>query len=427
MVDAGSPLVEQVTESWVYLLGRYLVMRQEKVDLDEEGVDYNVLKHNPAVVVGSSAASAPTFVNPNLDVVYSEAWIAVDENTPAILEIPLIPEGRYYTAQIVDEWAEITHNINERNFPDHPNGRFAICLAGSSPEIPEDCYRIDIPSTKAKLLTRVQISGDVDSAVKLQHDFSLSSTGSPRVQPPIALPHFDNAHLPRAWMFTEPYVSAALAPVDACGRADELQPVVRAISATASEAARADELDSIIHSAAIPAFGKFVVGFGNVTNGWSSTAAYPKFGDDYWFRATANFGGIWWNSSHEAVYELLHVDANGAPTTGAVAYRMTFAADALPDTVVGGFWSLTVYGKPDYMLVPNDAGRFTVGSEHPLEKSPDGSITLIFAPQLPTGAPESNWLPTPEGKAFTADLRLYLPRDAVRSGAWVPPALVPVS
>ena len=79
---------ELVTEAWVYLLGRYLVMRQEAIDLAEDGIDYNVLKHNPAVVVGSAAGAAPTFVNPNLDVVYSEAWIAVDATTPAILEIP---------------------------------------------------------------------------------------------------------------------------------------------------------------------------------------------------------------------------------------------------------------------------------------------------------------------------------------------------
>ena len=44
-------------------------------------------------------------MNPNLDVVDSEAWIAVDDVTPAILEIPEVPAGRYYTAQIVDEWA----------------------------------------------------------------------------------------------------------------------------------------------------------------------------------------------------------------------------------------------------------------------------------------------------------------------------------
>jgi hypothetical protein len=169
----------------------------------------------------------------------------------------------------------------------------------------------------------------------------------------------------------------------------------------------------------------FVVHFGNVTNGWSSTAAYPKFGDDYWFRATANFGGIWWNSSTEAVYELLHVDANGAPTTGDQVYRMRFAPDALPGTVVDGFWSLTLYGKPDYLLVPNSAGRLTVGSGRALDVDADGAITLTFAPELPAGTSEENWLPTPHGKPFTADLRLYLPRDAVRTGAWTPPPLEP--
>jgi hypothetical protein len=426
MVAASKPSDEQVTEGWVYLLGRYLVIRQEAIDLAEEGADYNVLKHNPAVVVGSGAASAPTFVNPNLDVVYSEAWIAVDETTPAILEIPAIPEGRCYTAQIVDEWAEITHNINERNFPEHPNGRYAICLAGSTPEIPDGCLRVDIPSAKAKLLTRVQIGDDVDAAVALQHEFRLASTGQPQVTPPAEIPDFDNSHLPTAWACAEPYVSAALAPVDACGKADELQPVIRQISAYLGEdPERGTELDATIRSAAIPAFMHFVVNFGNVTNGWSSTAAYPKFGDDYRFRATANFGGIWWNSSKEAVYELLHVDAHGEPTTGDKTYLMTFPANALPIEVVDAFWSLTVYGKPDYMLVPNPAGRYTVGSSKPLQTGPDGSITLTFAPELPEGDPESNWLPTPAGKPFTADLRLYQPREAVRDGHWTPPPLEP--
>jgi hypothetical protein len=417
---------EQVTEAWVYLFGRYLVIRQEGVDLAEDGIDYNVIKHNPAVVVGSGSESAPTFVNPNLDVVYSEAWIAVDAETPAVLEIPEVPAGRYYTAQIVDEWAEITHNINERNFPDHPHGRYALCLAGSSPEIPDGCLRVDIPSTKAKLLTRVELGDDVDGAVALQHGFRLSSTGTPDVAPPAAIPAFDNSHLPGAWVFADSYLEPALDPADACGKASELQPRARRISAwLAEDASRREELDTIVHESAIPAFMHFVVTFGNVTNGWSSTAAYPEFGDDYWFRATANFGGIWWNSSREAVYELLHVDADGAPTTGDTTYRMAFAPDQLPSTVVDCFWSLTVYGKPDYMLVPNPAGRYNVSTRSELAFESDGSLVLVFAPEPPAGVPESNWLPTPAGKAFTADLRLYLPRDQVRDGAWVPPALVP--
>ena len=418
---------EQVTEAWVYLFGRYLVMRQEAVDLAEDGIDYNILKHNPAVVVGSGSESAPTFVNPNLDVVYSEAWIAVDATTPAILEIPEVPTGRYYTAQIVDEWAEITHNINERNYPDHPHGRYAICLAGTSPQIPEGCLRVDIPSAKAKLLTRVQLGDDVEGAVALQHQFLLSSTGSPDIVRPAQIPDFDNAHLPGAWVFDEAYLEPALAPADACGKAGEQQPRTRQISAwVAEDPSRLAELDALVHEKAIPGFMHFVVTFGNVTNGWSSTAAYPDFGDDFWFRATANFGGIWWNSSKEAVYELLHVDAQGAPTTGDRTYRMTFPAGQLPSAVVDCFWSLTVYGKPDYMLVPNPAARYSVSTRSELVLEPDGSLVLTFSPEPPADAPESNWLPTPAGKAFTADLRLYLPRDPVREGAWVPPALVPL-
>ncbi|EKA2561953.1 DUF1254 domain-containing protein, partial [Listeria monocytogenes] len=117
--------VEEVINSYVYILGRYLVIRQEKIDLAEKGVDYNVLKHNPAVTEGSHGTT-PTFVNPNLEVVYSEAWLAVDENTPVLLEIPSIPSNLYYTAQIVDEWAEITTNINKRNYPEHGFGTYAI-------------------------------------------------------------------------------------------------------------------------------------------------------------------------------------------------------------------------------------------------------------------------------------------------------------
>ena len=57
-----------------------------------------MIKYNP---LGSA-----DFVNPNLDVAYLEAWFAVDDKTPVILEVPKI-EGRYYTAQILDEWGEV--------------------------------------------------------------------------------------------------------------------------------------------------------------------------------------------------------------------------------------------------------------------------------------------------------------------------------
>ena len=54
------------------------------------------------------------WANPNLDVAYSEAWVAVDENTPVILEVPKIEGGRYYSWQMLNGWGETVLNINER-------------------------------------------------------------------------------------------------------------------------------------------------------------------------------------------------------------------------------------------------------------------------------------------------------------------------
>ena len=425
--DSG-PTAREVTEAYVYVLGRYLVIRQEAIDLAEPGAGYNVLKHNPPVNAGDTAGSAPTFVNPNLDVVYSEAWLAVDADTPVILEIPEIPAGLYYTAEVVDEWAEITHNINERNDPDHPVGRFAICLHGSTPKVPADCKRIDIPSPKAKLLTRVELADDVDRAVRLQHAFTVTSTGTPDITPVVDFPAFTNAALPGVAVFEQPQLDGALAAADACGRAGEMHPKIRAIAEhVAADPANAAQVDKVIREAAIPAFMHFVMSFGTVVDGWSSTAAYPSFGDDYWFRATANFGGIWWNSSNEAVYEMLHTDATGNTPTGDTTYTMRFEPGRTPDTVARAFWSLTVYGKPDYMLVPNPIRRYNVSYRSGLATDDDGAITIHLAPELPAGAPESNWLPTPAGKAFTADLRVYLPTDAVCDGSWTPPPLTPTA
>lgn len=121
---------ELVSTAYVYLLGRAIVARQELIDLAEDGIDYNVIKHNPV------AGGAIAWVNPNLDVTNSEAWVAVDPRTPALLEVPQI-EGRYYTVQVSDEWGEVITNINQRNYPTHPHGAFAFVAPGSRAPVPE--------------------------------------------------------------------------------------------------------------------------------------------------------------------------------------------------------------------------------------------------------------------------------------------------
>ncbi|EQA6625872.1 DUF1214 domain-containing protein, partial [Listeria monocytogenes] len=418
--------VEEVINSYVYILGRYLVIRQEKIDLAEKGVDYNVLKHNPAVTEGSHGTT-PTFVNPNLEVVYSEAWLAVDENTPVLLEIPSIPSNLYYTAQIVDEWAEITTNINKRNYPEHGFGTYAICLAGSNPQIPEGALRVDIPSRKAKILTRIEIGADLEKAVKLQHEFTLTPLGTPTIQPVVDINLFSNKELPGAEIFDLTLLKEALVAADACPQKETFHPMLEKIGAyIEASPSNFDEINQCIHQEAIPKFVHFLQNFGDAVNGWSSTRTYSNFGSDYWFRATANFGGIWWNSSVEAIYNMLHTDAEGLTPNGSNEYTLHFEKDQLPELFVDGYWSATLYSKPAYMLVPNSINRYNLGYMSKLEYDLDGGLTLYISAKKPAGDTLTNWLPAPEKQEFTIDLRMYLPKQEVLNGSWVVPALVKI-
>lgn len=124
---AQSSLADQdISNAYIYLLGRLLVTRQQQLDF-KEGFKWNELVHRKP--------GAVDWPNPNLDVAYSEAWVAVDESSCTIVSVPKI-EGRYYTVHFLNGWGETIANINERFFPKRPFGEFAMCLRGADVAIP---------------------------------------------------------------------------------------------------------------------------------------------------------------------------------------------------------------------------------------------------------------------------------------------------
>ena len=148
---------DEIVQLYDYLITRYLVIRQEVID-NKGDFEYNKIVYNE---LGKA-----TFSNPNLDVAYNEAWVAVDENNPVIIEVPKI-EGRYYTTQFLDEWNETFININPKHF-DKPYGKFALCLEGVEYELEDDITRIDMISNKAHLLARVGLQDSPEKAVEYQ-------------------------------------------------------------------------------------------------------------------------------------------------------------------------------------------------------------------------------------------------------------------
>jgi hypothetical protein len=69
MATPVSPTLSEIdiSDSYLYLLSRLLVLRQQQLDF-QEGFKWNVLVHRKPGEVD--------WPNPNLDVAYSEAWVA---------------------------------------------------------------------------------------------------------------------------------------------------------------------------------------------------------------------------------------------------------------------------------------------------------------------------------------------------------------
>lgn len=415
--QAQRPDDKTLADAYVYLLGRALVIRQEHMDRKAPGFAYNTIKYNP---LGSA-----DFVNPNFDVAYLEAWFAVDDKTPVILEVPKV-EGRYYTAQILDEWGEVIANINERTFASKPYGKFALVKPGSKPALPAGVTPIALHSSKAKMLGRVEIKGDPDGALRLQKQFTARSLGKPAIAPPPPMPAFDNKTLLGAEIFDQMETRLASA-LDVAPNAARMQQQARAVAAyvVSGKDARAD-VDARLKKL-VPEFEEYALTKSAPTRDhWTGGAAtVGNYGNDFWLRSSVNYAGIWANAASEVLYFAATRDANDKPLNGSNSYVIHFPANRLPDAVVDAYWSVILVGVPDYRVVPNALKRYNFNNHSPLAKEPDGSLKIGIGPKPPSGVAESNWLPSPEGKPFSLTFRTYVPKEQVLKGEWQPAPVTP--
>lgn len=405
---------QTVTDAYVYLLGRAIAIRQEQTDLKEPGITYNVIKYNPA---GSA-----DFVNPNLDVAYLEAWIAVDDKTPVLLEVPEV-KGRYYTAQILDEWGEVIANINERNYPSHPFGKFVLVAPGSKAKVPADAVRIELHSRKAKLLGRVELKTDPAGAMALQKKFKLTPLGKPAIKPAAPMASFGNKELIGVELFDN--ADAVLASAkDVSPIASQMQAKVRGVAQQAKDNKQRPIIAQLIKEEVVPQFLKYAVTKSGVfKNNWLATLGTGNYGADYWKRSSANLVGLWANSNDEVIYFVVTMDADGQPLNGANDYILEFSAANRPDAVVNAYWSVILVDVPDYRVVKNPLNRFNFNSDSGLKSEGDESLKILLASKLNAAVPESNWLPAADGKGFSLTLRTYVPKDLVKRGEWFPPAI----
>jgi hypothetical protein len=146
-----------------------------------------------------------------------------------------------------------------------------------------------------------------------------------------------------------------------------------------------------------------------------------KMRSNYLVRAFAAMFGLYGNDAAEAYYPVGVSDGAGRALDGSKhRYLMRFDEDELPQ--VDAFWSMTMYGLPDQLMVENPIGRYSIGDRSELRYGKDGSLTIYIQHDSPGKTKASNWLPAPDGP-FSLQFRMYLPKPAALEPLYLPPAV----
>lgn len=386
------------------------------------------------------AGPESTFVSINNDTVYSIAQIDLSGG-PARLEVP-DTDGRYYVLQFVDAWTNNFAYVGHRA-TGTAAGVFLIAPPGDHPDTGDGIPVIASPTVIATIVGRWAVSGadDLREVRDLQAGLTLAPTGDGRGTGLPApndsvrgdLVFFEQL---RVWMQAFPPARRDRTYQErfaALGLSEPESPYVDPDPALASALrdglARGQEiLGQAIRNAPTPK-----------RNGWNLTYHIFDYNldffeigavdearwtldveprDRYLMRAAAARGGLWGNHAYEAAYAMVYEDADGVPLDGRRRYQLRFETPP----PVGAFWSVTMYSTPDFLLVANPLGRYSIGDRTPgLHRTTD-SLT-IYLQHDPPGSPEelANWLPTPDGD-FRPILRMYEPDEAVFDGRYeLPP------
>jgi hypothetical protein len=406
---------QEISDAYIYLLARLLVLRQQQLDF-KEGFTWNTLKHRKPGEVD--------WPNPNLDVAYSEAWVAIDEKSCLLVTVPRVTD-RYYVVQFLNGWGETVANINERAFPDHPHGEFAVCLEGSKIDLPAGTRRVDVPVRFMRVLSRFALGSTPDEAVRLQRQVTFRASGQPSLPSIPATVMFDIESLPGV----EAFDSAELAldsEADINPGMERLQEATRTIAKGIREPGERERVDRIIKTSALSHIKKAspVLGDGTVRNGWALATTMGVYGKNWLLRTLVNLGGIWANTFDEVIYYKGFVGPDGKPLNGDTSFTMTFPKDQLPQQFATHFWSVIAVDSVHRRVLPNPAKRYLLNKETNPEYGKDGSLTLYFSDAKPDAAPDGNWLPTPKGQAYSLTFRFYRPKGAVADHSYFPPPLV---
>lgn len=431
---------ETAAEAYVFaypMLEVYRTMMAQAVMKDSPvyNAPFNVLTNATELL----DASFTTVVRPNVDTLYSLAWLDLRDE-PMVVSVPEVTDGRYYVLQLLDLY---THNfayIGTRATGSDA-GNYLIAGPYWQGKTPEGIDRVFHSECNfVWLLGRTAVAGadDLPAATAQMEQYKLTPFSKFRDQPsfapsePLSFPVYSEEQARSAGFIN--YFNFMLGQVN-IDRHDEdnivsfggigvgrnrpfdvasLDPDLRRVIEEGVEAGHEKIVDAMEN-------------LGQERNGWMLLGKVfgnrERMQDRYLTRAAAAMYGLAGNDIEEAYYPGATEDADGEVLDASKHnYTITFAPDEIP--AVDAFWSLTLYSLPDQLFVDNAIDRYSIGDRTPgLQYGDDGSLTIYIQSGEPEPEKKANWLPANAGP-FSLQMRMYLPKPEALEGPYAPPPIV---
>lgn len=431
LTPAEAKAIATAAWAWSYApIEGYQTLYAQAVNADAPGYvgGFNRFRHYSRLATPADK----DIVTPNNDTPYSWAWLDLRAE-PIVLSLPAAPK-RYY----VNQWFDLyTHNFAYTGV--RTTGREAGNYLFAGPrwkgKVPKGIKAVFRAETEiVGTLTRTGIEGgaeDIPALQAVQAQYRLTPLSkfiggkAPPVSPPVAWPPFDRARAEGLGFI--PYINALLPLMPAAPSEVDLRARFARIGIAPGRAFDPAALDPAIRKAMEEGVAEAAAELkARALTEKSSADLFGTrefLGADYVYKRNAGaMLGIYGNSKDEALYGSQQTDKAGKVLDGSRNWLLRFEPGQLPP--VNEFWSITMYGLPERLLVANPIDRYSIGDRTPgLKLGPDGSLEIYLQSESPGKDRESNWLPTPKGPFFFVG-RFYAPKASALRGDWTLPPLI---
>ena len=371
-------------------------------------------------------ASFRTVVTPNVDTVYSQAWLDISKE-PMIYVLP--EADRFCNVQLLDAWTNTAAVLDKA-------GVYAITLPGWEGDLPDNVTRVDVPTATVWTIARIVLSGseDLTNVYAIQEQMRLLPFSAYRQEGQYTAPKgtytVENDFVPVnkvLSMTPVEFFNTANALMLTNPPADADENLLKTLSAINVGAGMTFDASILGEDAAdrwtqmLQQLRTTLASDGaNYAQKLGQWIYYGKpigdFGTEYTYRAMVALVGLGANTVDVAIYPKTTVDETGKALTGEKTYTLHF--DTLPPTMAGGFWSVTAYGEDDF-LIDNPIDRYCINDRSDFKLNADGTLDIVLSKEIPENV--SNWLPVSDGE-FHLFMRIYVP-DMDALDTWQAPVI----